>query len=36
MRRLFGSVDPKQLETLLARGLDPDEAVDRIILGMLA
>lgn len=32
----IGSVDPKQLETLLARGLDPDEAVDRIILGMLA
>ena len=32
----IGGVDPKQLETLLARGLDPDEAVDRIILGMLA
>lgn len=32
----IGSVDPKQFETLLARGLDPDEAVDRIILGMLA
>ncbi len=32
----IGSVDPKQLETLLARGLDPDEAVERIILGMLA
>lgn len=32
----IGGVDPKQLETLLARGLEPDEAVDRIILGMLA
>jgi Fe-S cluster assembly scaffold protein SufB len=32
----IGSVDAKQLETLLARGLDPDEAVDRIVLGMLA
>lgn len=31
----IGSVDPRQLETLLARGLEPDEAVDRIILGML-
>ncbi|QJD30536.1 SufB/SufD family protein [Methylococcus geothermalis] len=31
----IGSVDPKQFETLLARGLDPDEAVDRIILGIL-
>jgi len=31
----IGSVDAKQLETLLARGLEPEEAVDRIILGML-
>lgn len=31
----IGSVDQKQLETLMARGLAPDEAVDRIILGML-
>jgi hypothetical protein len=32
----IGSVDAKQLETLMARGLDPDEAVDLIIRGMLA
>jgi Fe-S cluster assembly scaffold protein SufB len=31
----IGSVDQKQLETLMARGLAPEEAVDRIILGML-
>jgi uncharacterized protein len=31
----IGSVDQAQLETLMARGLDPEEAVDRIILGML-
>lgn len=31
----IGSVDQKQLETLMARGLSPEEAVDRIILGML-
>jgi hypothetical protein len=31
----IGSVDLKQFETLLQRGLDPDEAVDRIILGIL-
>jgi hypothetical protein len=31
----IGSVDTRQLETLMARGLTPDEAVDRIILGML-
>ena len=31
----IGSVDQRQLETLMARGLSPDEAVDRIILGML-
>jgi hypothetical protein len=31
----IGTVDHQQLETLLARGLDPQEAVDRIILGML-
>lgn len=31
----IGSVDARQLETLMARGLAPEEAVDRIILGML-
>ena len=31
----IGSVDSKQLETLMARGLDPDSAVDLIIRGML-
>ncbi|MFN3884088.1 MAG: hypothetical protein ACK4Q4_04925 [Rhodocyclaceae bacterium] len=32
MRRIGTAV---QLETLMARGLAPDDAVDRIILGML-
>jgi Fe-S cluster assembly scaffold protein SufB len=32
----IGSVDQRQHETLMARGLSPEEAVDRIILGMLA
>lgn len=31
----IGSVDARQLETLMARGLVPSDAVDRIILGML-
>lgn len=31
----IGTVDHKQLETLMARGLAPDAAVDHIILGML-
>jgi hypothetical protein len=31
----IGSVDQKQLDALMARGLTPEEAVDRIILGML-
>jgi len=31
----IGSVDQKQLEALMARGLSPEDAVDRIILGML-
>ena len=31
----IGSVDQRQLDALMARGLDPDAAVDRIILGML-
>ncbi len=31
----IGRVDQKQLEALMARGLAPEEAVDRIILGML-
>lgn len=31
----IGSVDSKQLETLMARGLDPETAVDLIIRGML-
>jgi len=31
----IGSVDQKQLEALMARGLAPEDAVDRIILGML-
>jgi Fe-S cluster assembly scaffold protein SufB len=30
-----GSVDSKQLETPLARGLSEDEAVDLIIQGLL-
>ncbi|GAB2877930.1 SufD family Fe-S cluster assembly protein [Uliginosibacterium flavum] len=32
----IGSVDSKQLETLMARGVTPDEAVDLIVRGMLA
>ena len=32
----IGSVDSKQLETLMARGLAPDDAVDLIVRGMLA
>ena len=32
----IGSVDERQIEVLMARGLPPDEAVDCIILGMLA
>jgi hypothetical protein len=32
----IGSVDSKQLETLLARGLAPEDAVDLIVRGMLA
>ncbi len=32
----IGSVDGKQLETLMARGLDPEQAVDLIIKGMLS
>jgi hypothetical protein len=32
----IGSVDSRQLETLLARGLAPDDAVDLIVRGMLA
>jgi Fe-S cluster assembly scaffold protein SufB len=31
----IGSVSKKELETLMARGLDEDEAVDIIIRGML-
>ena len=31
----IGSVDERQIEALMARGLDPEAAVDRIILGML-
>lgn len=31
----IGSVDEKQIEALMARGLEPEAAVDRIILGML-
>jgi Fe-S cluster assembly scaffold protein SufB len=31
----IGSVDQRQLDALTARGLDPDAAVDRIILGIL-
>jgi uncharacterized protein len=31
----IGSVDSKQLETLMSRGLDEDEAVDLIIQGLL-
>ncbi|SMP05050.1 hypothetical protein SAMN06265339_0271 [Desulfurobacterium pacificum] len=31
----IGSIDKKQLETLMARGLDEDEAVDVIVQGML-
>jgi Fe-S cluster assembly scaffold protein SufB len=32
----IGSVDSKQLESLMARGLAPEEAVDTIVRGMLA
>jgi hypothetical protein len=32
----IGSVDSKQLETLMARGLSPEDAVDMIVRGMLA
>jgi Fe-S cluster assembly scaffold protein SufB len=32
----IGSVDSRQMETLMARGLAPDEAVDLIVRGMLA
>jgi hypothetical protein len=32
----IGSVDSKQLESLMARGLAPEEAVDLIVKGMLA
>jgi len=31
----IGSVDGRQLETLMARGLAPDDAVDLIVRGML-
>jgi hypothetical protein len=31
----IGSVDKKELETLMARGLDEEQAVDVIIRGML-
>ncbi len=31
----IGSVDQKQLETLMAHGLTPDEAEDFIITGLL-
>lgn len=31
----IGAVDQRQLEALMARGLDPEEAIDRIILGLL-
>lgn len=31
----IGAVDQRQLEALMARGLDPEAAVDRIILGLL-
>jgi hypothetical protein len=30
-----GTVDQKQLETLMAHGLTPDEAVDVVISGLL-
>ncbi len=32
----IGTVDKKELETLMARGLDEERAVDVIIRGMLA
>jgi uncharacterized protein len=31
----IGSVDKKQVETLLARGLTEEEAVDAVVKGML-
>ncbi len=31
----IGSVDKKQLETLMAHGLSPEEAVDLIVRGIL-
>jgi uncharacterized protein len=32
----IGSVDERQIEALMARGLTPDDAIERIVLGMLA
>jgi Fe-S cluster assembly scaffold protein SufB len=32
----IGSVDSRQLETLMARGMDEEEAVDLIINGLLS
>lgn len=31
----IGSVDHRQLETLMSRGIDPEQAVDIIVRGML-
>ena len=31
----IGSIDKKQMDTLMARGLSPDEAVDVIVAGIL-
>ena len=31
----IGSIDKKQLETLMARGLDENEAIDVIVKGIL-
>ena len=31
----IGTVDKKQLETLIAHGLSPEQATDMIVLGML-
>jgi Fe-S cluster assembly scaffold protein SufB len=30
-----GAVDPRQLETLMARGLAPDQAIDVVVRGLL-
>jgi Fe-S cluster assembly scaffold protein SufB len=35
MKAGIGSIDKKQLETLMAHGLSPERAVDMIVTGLL-